>query len=453
MDIYLLDVGNTKYGDCLVVLQGNRSILIDGAHPGDQSRLAGQFKIIFDQAGPFHFDLLVVTHCHSDHIGCLPKLVEDGTVTFKHALVADEKFGWGRDSQDHSDVDAMPSDVQKILLALQEEPVDDASDEEVEKLLEDASTLESKYKAMLASLKDAGVKIIRYGRDAASKVSALEHAFSDFGMKVLGPTQAHLLVCASRIAAANNDAMDALESDDVIETPGGLVAAYRRAVRAEARRAVDSFSDAPLEDRPGVGAAKNDQSIVLVFEEGGTKALLAGDMQFAAHEVPGLEEEMTALREVVSEQGPYDFIKLSHHTSYNGFNMDVWCEWATPTDTYKFAHTGGRNDAGHPDGGVLAMLKEYRDQLEFARTDRNGLISVELTGNGVTMTPSRGSLNNFARNSPPDALTPTVKKEAAETTRIVAVADDRSVIEVVAKVPPNATRVTITVDLDGEKKN
>ena len=37
MRINLLDVGRTRYGDCLLVRSGERSILIDGAHPGDNT--------------------------------------------------------------------------------------------------------------------------------------------------------------------------------------------------------------------------------------------------------------------------------------------------------------------------------------------------------------------------------------------------------------------------------
>ena len=73
MEFNLLDVGETKYGDCIVVRQGNRSILIDAAHPGDTELLKTQFRRIFGHSGPYRFDLLVVTHCHLDHIGCLPE--------------------------------------------------------------------------------------------------------------------------------------------------------------------------------------------------------------------------------------------------------------------------------------------------------------------------------------------------------------------------------------------
>src|ERR1700674_5557620 len=105
MQLYLLDMGSKIYGDCILVVEGNRKILVDGAHPGDWRPSPGTpsipqqlGKII--GAKPFKIDLLVVTHCHSDHIGCLPKMVADGTVEFDWALVADETLDFPTDGQD-----------------------------------------------------------------------------------------------------------------------------------------------------------------------------------------------------------------------------------------------------------------------------------------------------------------------------------------------------------------
>src|SRR6187455_1837116 len=74
MRIDMLDVGKTKYGDCLLVRHDQRSILIDGAHPGDTVSIRAQLASLLQHPPPFAVDLLVVTHCHLDHIGCLPAL-------------------------------------------------------------------------------------------------------------------------------------------------------------------------------------------------------------------------------------------------------------------------------------------------------------------------------------------------------------------------------------------
>src|SRR4051812_2357424 len=81
-EVRLLDVGPNQYGDCILCRLGGKTILIDGAHPGDDSSSA--FVNIKKQltaligAPPFKVDLLVVTHTHIDHTGCLPTMVLKG---------------------------------------------------------------------------------------------------------------------------------------------------------------------------------------------------------------------------------------------------------------------------------------------------------------------------------------------------------------------------------------
>src|SRR3954447_1105015 len=103
MEIYFLDVGQEKYGDCILCKEGNQTVLIDGAHPGDWQGREGhrsipdQLEELLGQP-PFKVSLLVVTHVHSDHIGCLPTLIDRNVIRPTWALVADEKLGFGRDA-------------------------------------------------------------------------------------------------------------------------------------------------------------------------------------------------------------------------------------------------------------------------------------------------------------------------------------------------------------------
>ena len=455
MKIYLLDVGDTKYGDCIVVKNDNRSILIDGAHPGDEALLLAQFKSIFGHDAPFNFALLIVTHCHNDHIGCLPGLVANGDVKFDKAFVADERLGWGRSATDDP-VNKVLGSRRSVAFALQEEPIVGGTDQEVRKLIEDAATLESKYIEMLTTLRARGTSVVRYsGSDLASKITNIESEYSDFGLKVLGPTEAHLLKCAEAISAMTHDSVDYLSSDSFEDSD--IVSMYRKGL---AKLESVNDDDNITEDRAGVGAAKNNQSIVLKVSNSSKSALLTGDMQFAVAEVSGLNQYMEQLREKVVENGPFDFVKLSHHSSYNGFNLSVWNDLITPSDEYVFAHTGGKNDAGHPDIGVLQLLKIYEDQLKFARTDRNGMITVDLSPADLTINVAKGTLNNFRRNRASDLAESTVAKESStlgsaegsqNTKQEIGHAD--GLIEFKAKVPENATRVTFTVDFTDEKKN
>src|SRR5436190_4682807 len=99
--IHLLDMGDKIYGDCIVLQIGSRKILIDGGHPDDDHSRTGfrglprQMATVLGSQPPFQFDLLVMTHCHNDHIGCLPEMVASGTIRATWALVADPDMGWG----------------------------------------------------------------------------------------------------------------------------------------------------------------------------------------------------------------------------------------------------------------------------------------------------------------------------------------------------------------------
>ncbi len=128
LKIHLLDMGTEKFGDCILARLGARTILIDSGHPGDFQRrgdspgIPEQLEQLLGHAAPFAVDLLVVSHCHSDHIGCLPTLVGNGDLTAEFALVADEKLGFGR-AQDAVRPDAAaPSNRLAALLIKRRRP-------------------------------------------------------------------------------------------------------------------------------------------------------------------------------------------------------------------------------------------------------------------------------------------------------------------------------------------
>jgi beta-lactamase superfamily II metal-dependent hydrolase len=444
MQIFLLDVGTTKYGDCVLIRHGSKTILIDGAHPGDSERITNQLESILGHAAPFEVDLLVVTHCHSDHIGCLPALVDAGDLKAATALVADEKLGWGRGADDRMDARPLSDGERALMAALHEEDHSDLSDDELREFLEDAATLESKYIDMLATLHSRGTKVVRYGRATDATVAAIERDFADLGLEILGPTKEHLKLCADAIADGSDAIADAMsaampadaDADDIIRV-------YRRF----ASRGVADFTI--LSDRPGIGAAKNDQSIVLKVKAGGWSALLAADMQFAKAEVAGLGPSMQQLRQAVSDAGPYTFIKLTHHASYNGMDETVLTEWSS---TKLFAHTGGKNDAGHPDPGVLDLLKSHGHELTLARTDHNGLITVAKNG-AVTMAISKGHLNDFTANHPPDAPVEAevVGESAARPPAVrgmTVASTNGGMIELIARIPHQRTKVTFSIQVE-----
>lgn len=460
MNIHLLDVGRNKYGDCLLITHESRRILIDGAHISDFELISRQLSQLLDQEPPFEVDLLIVTHCHSDHIGCLPALIKKGVLSARTALVADEKLGWGRDAQGNGPTDGLEltSPQGALFAALLEEDRSDLPDDELIRFIQDAATLESQYIEMLSILQDQGTHLIRYVKHNAPELRQLENDFQDFGLQLLGPSTDHLLVCAEAIATLASPVSDSIVNAIAPDADAGqLLAAYRQLCRRIGQDARQNELGAS--DRPGVGAAKNNQSIVLKVESGGWNALLAGDMQFAKPEVPELGNRMRALRKKIKANGPYDFIKLTHHTSYNAVDPVLLDEWES---TPLFAHTGGQNDATHPEEEVLQLLERRKDRLTFARTDHNGLITVGLEGQELTMTTRRGRLNDFEPNRIPDepaapaVSLPAFPSAPAELSvpvpALPTTPSNSEFVEVTVRIPHATTQVSLTIHIEPEKK-
>lgn len=393
MEINLLDVGMTKYGDCILITRKGKSILIDGAHPGDSDLILGQLKKLLNQDDQVSVDLLIVTHCHSDHIGCLPALVTKGSLKVKYAIVSDEVIGFGR-SQPHNSAKsfgALSDPQQKLIAMMQEEDHSDLSDPELKEFLASAFALEPNYVQMLDYL-DKNATMVRYEGDPEAKdIAAIVNKFKDFGLEILGPTKEQLDACAEVIGQHSVTAGKQTEEF-------GLAVQSDDDVIAEYRKRMNSFSvDFAALKAQSVGAAKNDTSIVIKISADNMTALLAGDMQFADPGVNALKGEiMDTLLKLAVSKGPYDFVKLPHHSSNNGTSEDILDSWMKD-DALNFGHSGGLNDATHPNPDTLTLLQKYGSELNYARTDHNGLITVSKNGK-LKMTIERGELNDFHAN-------------------------------------------------------
>src|SRR3954453_9558981 len=126
--IHLFDVGPEKYGDEILCRFGATTVLIDGGHPGNDRARSGHPSLQSQIADVLHqsenairVDLLIVTHAHSDHIGCLPTLVQGG-LRPRFALLADPKLGWGRGvAKDGDSIEDLESPAKRLTAALREE--------------------------------------------------------------------------------------------------------------------------------------------------------------------------------------------------------------------------------------------------------------------------------------------------------------------------------------------
>ena len=167
--VHLLDVGDTKFSDSLLIEIGGRRILVDGAHSGDLAHIRSQVRTILDEAKP-HIDLLVVSHTHEDHIGCLPKLTRDLEIEF--ALLADPRLGWGTTSQ--GDPIAVPGGPLGAAVAgLREEPIPvGLSDAELDAQLEELPAQRRDYQDMIDRLEHPTVAVPRPPRSSSTAGTA-----------------------------------------------------------------------------------------------------------------------------------------------------------------------------------------------------------------------------------------------------------------------------------------
>jgi beta-lactamase superfamily II metal-dependent hydrolase len=449
--VHLLDVGLKEYGDALLCQFGDVTVLIDGAHTGDQTG-KGNHKSIPDQIGqllkqsvtPYRVTLLIVTHAHEDHIGCLPNLVENDLLVADFALVADPLLGWGRAPNDAPDAPAEPR-VRQVVAALREEIRTEGTDHRtLVEFLSDAAGLEDRYKTMLDTLAQNGT-VIRHGRDNPKKlIDALKVKGVD--LNILGPSQDFLALCAEKIRQATDDAManisDAVSSDESLDA-----ATLYRQIVGDPRDAMDAKS------RPG--AAVNLQSIVTSFTYKGKKFLFAGDMQFQEPQVTGVDDLMQALRTGVKNEGPYAFVKLGHHGSFNAFSEDIYRELNEKGPSRVFGICAGELSTAHPNPETLKVLQQHKSEIQWARTDHNRQSSFFFDKATPKITLEQGTLNDPKPNTDAPVSVPEVVIPPGEgalgtagTGQSVVVANKGEVVEVNARIPHTSTKVTLTIDIE-----
>ena len=394
MQLFMLDMGNRKYGDATLCRVGDKIILVDGGHGGDHLKVEGgpssipeQLEAILGHRPPFQLDLLVVTHCHSDHIGCLPELVSGGIISVRWALVADDRLGFGLEQG--KQVGVIPQHPpQRLAAAMHEEPLPQtATDPEIQSLIDAAALLSSRYSTMLSSLASSGTTVVRYGRDPTD---ALERQFSDIGLELFGPSEDQLLICADRIGKARSNDVRRFRRRLTTDATRTEVALYRE---ARAPAAVDDMTGVD----GGAPAAVNNQSIILKIGAGAEAVLLTGDMQFAQPGVTHLNGPMQVLREAIAAAGPYGFVRLPHHGATNG--TDAALLDSLPRTT-RFGISTGSGDEGHPAPEVLGLLNERSLSVAWARTDRNGMVRVDLRNQTDPWSVARGALCEADGNTP-----------------------------------------------------
>ncbi|MDI3282202.1 peptidoglycan-binding protein [Polyangium sp. 15x6] len=414
----LLDVGEQPYGDAVLCRFGDTSIMIDGAHPANHRRKDGhrsiqeQIKPLLPQRGRASVvTLLIVSHAHQDHIGCLPRLVRDGHLVAEWALVAHPELGWGNVGRERAAPEVSPSAL-RIAAALREEPqeFDDAGEESA--FLEEAQRMDDEYREMLNTLARKGTRVIPFLGSDDPAVRPLVEALARGGvsLKLLGPTRKHVAACAEgisggletmsveieKVLAAESTGSPDEETDEAKEARELEV--YRRFA---SRFASEDEEAGEVEEAgiPRVSKFVNLQSSVLTFAYQGKKLLFTGDMQLADPQTtdPTVLAGMKKILGAIRKDAPYDFVKLSHHGSDNGISAELLELMGNPR---LLGICAGEKSKRHPNARTIDLMKKTRAKrdLRWARTDKNGLTTIRFDEGEPAVDVSCGRINDA---SPP----------------------------------------------------
>ncbi len=410
-EVHLLDVGTSQYGDSILCVCGGQTILIDGGHANNTARLTetidgaevvhpslpDQMRQVLgvSEAHSIKVDLLVVTHCHSDHIGCLPKLFESGELTCEWALMAHPALGFGLFLNDPAP--DTKSVAGRLSAALREEPLLDGDDEEILRLVSDAADLYSEYVGLLVHL-ERKIKdnlVWFFGPDSPGLQRLTEH-FAPSGLRIHGPSQRQLLLCAEAISVARLDAIapisDSISTSTLRHGDSNEAALYRQLV-AIATEETDSAI-------ARLGTPVNNQSIVLSVGCAHSRALLTGDIQLAVPEMgTAVQAEMTKLIEELSGLAPFDFVKLPHHGSSNGIDES---QLRRLCSGWSGISTGSRS-LRHPSKVLIDALRNSNST--WVRTDRNGRSGFAVHRGRRLLMVSRGESNDGTWTEPKRPLT------------------------------------------------
>lgn len=402
--IHLLDVGHDQYGDSVLCQIGGLSVLIDGGHRADYLGSTGHPSIPFqlnqcltaDGNGAVTVDLLVVSHAHDDHIGCLPEMVSSGRLKARSALMIDPALAFDSSKVKEGKLDA----IDGLIAMLREEPRDDVVDSvSYAAAAADVAGLPQRYATMIAQLKKGGTKVSLQGKDS---LADLEKDFASIGLRVLGPSQEQLEACRDAILGFHVQAKSdfaALASSDA-----GAFSVYEKFR--------DRFSD-DIDAFKGPGPALNLQSSAIVLDDGNFRYLFTGDSQLEKPGIPGdaVKSGVADLLAQIAKFAPYAFVKLGHHCSDNAFGEKVLS--AIGEDSVNFGICTGDGSRHHPNPNSLALLKANKARLTWVRTDRNGLSTFTFASSKPTVQVARHAINDL---SPPQGADDPVAESATPGT-------------------------------------
>lgn len=421
--IHLLDVGEERYGDCILCEVRGKTILIDGAHPTDIDGSTGHAPIPAQIAGllrseddRFKVSLLVISHAHKDHIGCIPEMIERGTLSAEWALLVDPNMAWGHaDDSDDAAIDAIAvresasaTPIDRLTALLREEPHPELTDRIAFAVAAaDAVAQQQRYRDMIKTLRKRGTKVVLHGRDS---VTELQEAMSSIHLKVLGPSKAMIAECRDRIQQIGRDFR--ADFGPHVGADSDIFDLYQRI-----QLRIQDSPDAP---KGSTGPVINLQSSILVFGDGEHRFLFTGDSQLEDPEVSSasIEASVRSILQEIAANAPYDFVKIGHHGSHNAFGETILEQ--VGEESLNFGICTGTESTSHPSSDTLKLLRENRDRITWARTDRNGRCTFTFGAGSPTVEVTRRNLNDLAApgDEPlPVAAPPATLREEPEPRR------------------------------------
>jgi hypothetical protein len=160
---------------------------------------------------------------------------------------------------------------------------------------------------------------------------------------------------------------------------------------------------------------------------------------------PDVDDEMNELLGEIEANGPYHFVKLSHHGATNGQDEALMRSWGAKL----LGITTGSKSHQHPTPATIAALKELKaDGFKWVRTDMNGLCTYTLSNSGAgSLSKQRGVLSDTTEPANRDAAEieggPAPGKQPEPVVRTV---DGH--VEVTIRIPNRKTRVSFSIDID-----
>jgi hypothetical protein len=364
-------------------------------------------------------------------------------------LLVDPNLAWSPE-EGGSDANAA-----SLLAALREEPRNDLETRDgFEAFADGVARLQGDYRRMIATLKAQGTKVVLHG---TSPLAALEKRFAGIGLKVLGPSRAHLRACADRIHAGGRDFLR--DATDALGADGQAFEIYRALQQAWAKE-IDPALDADRRDRAAEDEAQTDaarnlgpvlnlQSSAFVLDDGTHRFLFTGDAQLERPEIadPAIDASIAQIFRGIRARAPYDFVKLGHHGSYNAFGDELLSSIGEQSQT--FGICTGANSKHHPSRRAIDLLKARLPDATWARTDKNGAVTFSFTKGTLEITKARGRLNDASVPAPDERAPPITPISSATPapvpTALVATAPESAIEIRIPYVPGTPLEVSLTL--------